>query len=123
MADIISIVGTIEKASDARAGFSLPIDISEELVGDIGAPTFTLVAGGTQEVDVSVLDAVDFLVILSPQRVNATVTYNEEGDNASSLIIVREFLALQTEGITGISIENPSAADANITVIATARDT
>lgn len=116
MATVLTIDGEIKRTTDTGMNSTLPIEISDEVsallpfmlpVDAADSAVIALEIGGSEY---------DILIIRSPKRVNVTAEYDASVDPAPvvTAMPVREYLILQTLGLTEVTIANPN--DSNITV-------
>lgn len=119
MAETLTITGLVEKVSDTRSGWTLPLEISLDLDGDEGAKTFTIAAGATVSIPITLVTPADVLILKTPSRVNVTLTYTGVSPTVTvTSMPVLEFCFLRTTGLNTISVANPNSLSVLLTVCA-----
>lgn len=118
MAETLSVVGEVRKFSSARSNWSIPLDVSESIEVDAGASTLVVPASGSATLSLAQLTTADFLLVVTPRPLTATLTL---ASGTFSSVPLRGVLMLQTEGLTAVQLDNGDGIDVLVTIEASRR--
>lgn len=111
----ISILGTVRRESEARAGVTLALDSAEETA--FGTERTITLPNGMVAVQTISLDGaadVDTVIVKTPRPVLLTLTH------ATAVVTdmpIRGLAIIQTDGITGVALRNEGNEPILVTVI------
>ena len=123
MSESLSISGTSVKASDARGGWNVDLNVVEDIEADIGCVTLPLAAsmGAPQAVNLDALGGDgDGVIIKTPKEILVTMTH---ATGAVTAMPVRSLLLWMTAGLTGLSLQNTNTEQVLVTVAVTKKAT
>ncbi len=118
MAETLSMLGKIEKTSDARSSWDFVLELSKDAKADTGAMTFDIAPAATVTLDPFIFGLGDVLVLKTPKQILLGLTFDAALLPAPTVtdMPVEETLLLHTKSLKGFALTNPQTATVTVTV-------